>query len=229
MLFADDDADEPFTLDEFSEFLDESGATVEKLNPEPKSRVIEVKFDNDFDDMDEFVSFEELVKYLQAEGILIKVTDDDNGQVIEVEFDHTIRDPENQPFTLEELADFLEDDGFTVEVVKSNGQVARVRIIFATADEGKDDKDSEEPTTTKRNDEKPIEKKKIDSTVGNEVKSGDRKIEAKLERNEDKFVVHDFMTRTDSMNKIRRRRSACPECKTGYKIKEFISRFDGAH
>ncbi|KAK0179075.1 hypothetical protein PV327_007900 [Microctonus hyperodae] len=229
IVLADDDV-EPITLNELAELLEEFGVEVDKIDDENDPKVIEVKFEYDFSEADYIITVEEIVRYLQAEGIIINISQEDNVRIFQVEFDESIKDPADQPFKLEELVDFFNDQGFEIEVITSDDKkVKGIKIKMELSEE--DDEDTESlPNSHKQNDEKVIEKKnegrQNDLSIPN---ANEVKIEHKNKHEEENIIPLDFVTKSDSFNRIRRRRFACPECKTGNLIKQFINNYSEVH
>lgn len=199
IVLADEDSDVPITLGEFSEIVEDMGMTVEKLNEGDELKVIEIKFDDmSMEDFDDFMSFEELIRVLKAEGILLELNEENSVRYIQVSFDERRKNPQDQPFTLEELAEFFEKEGYHVNMISTNGKITAIRIRI---DEIPEDE---------------IIKRPVD-------KKDDKKID-KSEKKDDRFPALDYITKSDTLNKIRRRRSTCSECKTGSMIKDMIEK-----
>ncbi|XP_057326774.1 uncharacterized protein LOC130668475 [Microplitis mediator] len=236
-LIADPDGGEPFTLEEFGEFLEDWGATVEKLNDGKEASVIEVKFDQ-WDDYDEILDIEELMRVLRAEGIVMKITQEKDAIIFEIEFDETIKDPEDQPFTLKELAEFFRDEGLDVEAVGYDGVIKTVRMKFDLPEQATEQDDYGVTEKTDRqlvtpkvvDDNDGVMQRKdhkinvIDNSMDNAIERNfDKKLERKDEHFDDKFNVINFITRA------RKRRSAgcgTAECRVGNLIKEIVNKYE---
>ncbi|KAK0093264.1 hypothetical protein PV326_013944 [Microctonus aethiopoides] len=232
IVMADDDV-EPITLSELAELIEDFGITVDKIDDEKDPKVIEVKFDYDFGEADYILTAEEIVRYLQAEGIIININQEDDVRIFQVEFDESIKDPADQPFTLEELADYFMDQGLEIEVITSNDKkVKGIKIKMELSAEDEDTEPSQSPP--KQNDEKVIEnnneERQNELSIPNaNDRNNDDKIEHKIKHDDENIIPLDFVTRSDSFNRIRRRRSACSECKTGNLIKQFINNYSEVH
>ncbi|XP_034934840.1 uncharacterized protein [Chelonus insularis] len=245
LLVADEESYEPFTMEQIKEFLDDEYLTVTKVDIGKDSNIYELQLGmQDEYESENFVAiFDELFKYLDEEGILIKMSIEGNKKVIEVKFDDSVK-ISDYLFSLEEFAEFFENEGITVETVKVHDEIRAVRLIFElpqTPNSEKTDRHNKEVSTTQRIDDRinEIEKKddKLNEVANSQEKKSNKIPESKIEKNyidkkekyepiEDQFLVHDFITRADSINKIRRRRSVCPECKINDLIKEFATKFE---
>lgn len=236
-MVADPEGDEPFTLEDFSEFIEQWGATVEKLNEGKELTVIELRFPN-WEEYDEIFDIEEMMTALRAEGIIMTVTQDKDNIIFEIELDATIKDPEDQPFTLKELAEYFRDEGLNVEAVGYDGVIKTVRITFDLPEQSTEQEDYQvtekhdrqlvTPKTAdapQKKDERPY---KIDNSMDNAIdRSFDKKMERKDEHFDDKFNMVNFITRT----RKRRSADACgtAECRVGNLIKEIVNKHELAN
>lgn len=200
VVLADEDSEVPITLGEFSDIVEDLGMTVEKLNDGDELNIIEIKFDDmSMEDFDDFMSFEELIRVLKAEGIILELNEENSSRFIQVAFDEKLKNYDDQPFTLDELADFFEKEGYTVDIIRANNKVMAIRIHVD---------DIPDVVTTKQTSPKK-DNKKYD----------------KNDKKDDHLSTFDHITKSDSMNKIRRRRTPCSECQTGTMIKNMIEKY----
>ncbi|KAH0567308.1 hypothetical protein KQX54_008294 [Cotesia glomerata] len=234
-MVADPEGNEPFTLEDFGDFIEQWGATVEKLNEGKELTVIEVKFDPDWEDYDEILDIEELMRALRAEGIIMTVTQDKDNIIFEIELDATIKDPEDQPFTLKELAEYFRDEGLNVEAVEYDGVIKTVRITFDLPEQSTEQEDYQvtekhdrqlvTPKTVEAPQKKDDRPYKIDNSMDNAIdRSFDKKMERKEEHFDDKFNMVNFITRT----RKRRSADACgtAQCQVGNLIKEIVNKHE---
>ncbi|XP_015111739.1 uncharacterized protein LOC107037617 [Diachasma alloeum] len=213
MLLADTEEDEPFTMEEVSLFLERMGVTVEQLNDGDEPRVIEIKVDEDFDDFDIFQDFEETAKYLQDEGIILSMTLVNGSMIFSIEFDPAVKDADRH-ISLRDIGGVFEMEGYQVDYVTVGDSIKKVNIREPLPDD--ESKEILEHQTTKSSVEKKPERNE------NKIEKNEEKPKARKNELDEQFQMLDFTTRSEALNKIRRRRSSCPECKAVDILKAYV-------
>ncbi|XP_063972014.1 uncharacterized protein LOC135159851 [Diachasmimorpha longicaudata] len=213
VLLVEEDESEPFTMEEVSSFLEMVGVTVEQLNDGDEPKVIEIKIADEFVDFNVLPDFEETAKRFQKEGIMVSVTLVNGTMNFSFESDPAVEHIDRD-MTLQGIGELFEIEGYQVDYVVVGDMIRKVSIRTSFFDD--ESKELIEHPMGKSNVDKKSESKE------NKMGKAEEKPKARKNELDEQFQSLDFTTKSEAMNKIRRRRTACPECKAMDLLKTYI-------
>ncbi|XP_011305484.1 uncharacterized protein [Fopius arisanus] len=209
-----DGQEEPVTMKEVQIFFETMGLSVKQLNEGDDPKVIEIKGDMSYDEI--FPDLEEIAISFLNDGLMCTIKFVNNSMIFMIEYNPGMED--NRHITLEEIVEALEMEGIDVEYETVDGSIIKVIITQPFDDdssESEESSESKESTTRAGVEGKPERKEnKIERT---EEKPMPRKNEL-----DDQFKTLGFTTRSEALNKIRRRRSECQGCRAIDTLKTYL-------